>query len=128
MEVLPTTSSDADILRHVDAWVSKLESEDYAGALQMVDRHPSWTAGVLRGVIKAYGSGRSTQIVTLEAKRTDVAQRKSVERWSDAPNGTLGEVWYDLGIDGMTSDLTATFYLVQKKDGLALRLIDVHVM
>lgn len=42
--------------------------------------------------------------------------------------GEVGEIWYDLNIDGVASDLTATFRVVHVPEGLIVRLNDIHVM
>lgn len=128
MITLPSNSTNDEILEAIDAWVVKLEQEDYSAALAMVEHRPSWTPELLRKVIKSYGDELPEQRVTLEARRTDISQRKEVDRWDDAPNGTLGEVWYDLGINGLVSDLTATFRILPREGRLVFYLTDVHVM
>jgi hypothetical protein len=42
--------------------------------------------------------------------------------------GEVGEIWYDLNIDSVASDLTATFRLVRVPGELLVRLDDIHVM
>jgi len=128
MIILPITSTDAEIIAAMDAWVTKLEVEDYTGAMAMVECDPGWSDDLLRQIIKAYGDALPTQRVTLEARPTDVSQRKAVDRWDDAPDGAFGELWYDLGIDGLTSDLTATFRILPRDGGLVFHFNDVHVM
>lgn len=128
MKVFPVDASESEVLAYVDGWVRKLEEEDYEGALVMTGHDPGWTPELLRHAIKSYGKANPDQRATLEARPTDVSQRKEVDRWDDAPNGSLGEVWYDLGIDGLTSDLTAIFDLVPAEGGMILRLGDVHIM
>lgn len=128
MKLLPTTATDAEMIRYIDDWVSKLEAEDYNAAIAMVEYESDWTGDLLRRVIKSYGDALPSQRATLAAKRTDVSQRKKVDRWDAAPDGALGDVWYDLGIDGFTSDLTATFRILPRPGGIVFRLNDVHVM
>jgi len=53
-----------------------------------------------------------------------VTQRKVVDWWSTG----LGQVWYDLNINGKVSDLTATFDLERTNQGLIIKLNDIHVM
>jgi hypothetical protein len=65
--------------------------------------------------------------VTLHGEPTDVVQRKRVQRYSKNARGFVGDVWYDLNINGLTSDLTATFGLREVPGGLALVLDDIHV-
>ncbi len=128
MTPLEKTISDDELLAYIDHWVVQLEQENYGAALEMVECDPSWTPDLLREVIKSYGEASPTQRATLEAKATDIQQRKEIDRWDEAPNGSLGEVWYDLGIDGFTSDLTATFDILGQDDGLILHLNGVQVM
>jgi len=128
MNPLSLESSETALIEYIDLWVTLLEKEDYEGALNMIEAPSGWSPNLLKRIIKSYSEENPNQRVTLEAKPTDVKQRREVERWTDAPNGTLGEVWYDLGIDGTTSDLTATFTIRERDGGLILILNDVHVM
>lgn len=41
---------------------------------------------------------------------------------------SIGEIWYDLNLDGFASDLTATFSIVERSDRLEIELNDIHVM
>jgi hypothetical protein len=87
-----------------------------------------WTPELIRQVVKSYGDAVPTQRVTLVGKPTDITQRKEVTRWEKNRMKGIGEVWYDLNIDGFASDLTATFWIVESGDGVTLRLNDIHVM
>lgn len=128
MTQLHPDSTDEQLVAYIDEWVSHLEAENYEGALGMVRSRPGWTPELLRKVVKSYGKASVGQKATVEAKPTDVSQRREVDRWDDASNGSLGEIWYDLGIDGFTSDLTATFTLRAADGGIEVWLNDVHVM
>ena len=127
---LPTTASDDELLQFADGWVRLMESEDYAAAFNYTGHDPymRWTPDLLREVVKAYGEGKPTQRVTLDGKPTDVHQRKEVTRWGENRPGGIGEIWYDLNIDGYVSDLTATFAIQPGADGLTVVLGDIHVM
>ena len=96
--------------------------------MRLIDHDPAWTPELIRKIIQSYGEENSSQRATLEAAATDIHQRKNVDRWDDAPNRSLGEVWYDLGIDGQASDLTATFTIRERDGGLVLILNDVHLI
>ena len=130
MTPLPNTSSDQDLIAFVDGWASLLEKEDYAGAYQLTDHDPAmrWKPELIRKVIKSYGEALPTQHVTLAGRPTDITQRKEVTRWPQNRLKGVGDVWYDLNIDGFASDLTATFWIVSTPEGLVLRLNDIHVM
>jgi hypothetical protein len=130
MMPLSSTSTDDDLLAFVDRWASLLEKEAYSEAYQLTEHDPDmgWTSELIRSVIKSYGKASPTQRVTLAGKPTDISQRKEVTRWPQNRLKDIGEVWYDLNIDGLASDLTATFWIAATPAGLILRLNDIHVM
>src|SRR5688500_82863 len=130
MKQLPANSSDRDLIAFIDQWVLLLEKESYLEAFQFTDHDPDmgWTPDLIRSVIKAYGNASPAQRVTLEGKPTDITQRKEVSRWPQNRLKGVGEVWYDLNIDGFASDLTASFWIVSIENGIVLRLNDIHVM
>jgi hypothetical protein len=131
MKPLPATATDADLIAFADGWAALMEREDYAAAYAYTDHIPEmkWTPFLLRAVVKSYGDAGPGQRVTVAGVPSDVSQRKEVDRW-EPPNrqGEVGEIWYDLNIGGVASDLTATFRLVRVPQGLLVRLNDVHVM
>ena len=128
---IPETATDAELLAFVDQWEALLEREDYAAAYAFTahDPYQAWTPELIREVIKSYGEAFQSQRATVAGVPSDVHQRKEVDRW-EPPNGAgeVGEIWYDLNIDGVASDLTATFRLVRMPGGLLVRLNDIHVM
>ena len=128
--LLPDDASDAAILAAVDRWVALLEAEDYNAAFDATehDLAMGWTPELMRDVITQYGDAEPGQKATLDGKPTDIAQRKSVQRFAKNKHGFVGHVWYDLNINGSASDLTATFGLRADSSGLALVLDDIHVM
>lgn len=87
-----------------------------------------WTPDLMRFAITQYGDAEPGQKVTVEGKPTDITQRKSVQRFAKNRHRYVGEVWYDLNINGFVSDLTATFFLRDDGDRLILELNDLHVM
>lgn len=130
MTPLPGTTSDSDLIAFVDGWASLLEREDYEAAFRYTDHVPAmgWTPALIREVIKAYNEANPDQRVTVDGISTDITQRKEVSRNSITADGYFGYIWYDLNINGLASDLTATFDLYQADDGVRLRLSDIHVM
>ncbi|HVE78056.1 MAG TPA: hypothetical protein VNA89_04295 [Gemmatimonadaceae bacterium] len=130
MTPLRRDASDADLLAYVDRWAALLEAEDYEAAFALTDHDPiaGWAPELLREVIKGYAEASTSQKVTLEGQPTDVRQRKEVTRWPVPRPAGIGQIWYDLNIDGRATDLTATFWIVATPDGLVLRLADIHVM
>ena len=107
-----------------------MENEDYLAALLYTAHDPQmqWTPDLICEVVKGYGPGAPAQKVTLDGRPTDVHQRKEVTRWPENRLGILGEIWYDLNIDGYVSDLTAMFAIHARSDGLTVALNDIHVM
>ena len=130
MKLLPTNSTDEDLIRYVDRWAEHLEKEEYTAAFALTDQEPEmkWTPDLVREVIKAYGAALPTQRVTVTGKPTDISQRKAVSRWPKNRFDAIGQIWYDLNIDGFASDLTATFGIFMVGGGLTLRLSEIHVM
>jgi hypothetical protein len=130
MKPLPTSTSDEELLAFIDGWAMLMEREDYAAAFAYTDHiaEMGWTPALIREVVKAYGDGRPDQKVTVRGVPSDVSQRKEVDRWERNAYGEIGEIWYDLNIDGVASDLTATFRIIQDRDELTIRLNDIHVM
>jgi hypothetical protein len=128
--LLPDDASDAAILAAVDRWAALLEAEQYDAAFDATDHDPvmGWTSDLMRQVIEQYGDAELGQKVTVEGKPTDIKQRKSVQRFARNKQGFVGHVCYDLNINGLASDLTATFGLRVDVGGLVLVLDDIHVM
>ena len=130
MQPLPSTVSDAELIQFIDAWAAHLEREDYDAAFRHTEHvaHMGWTPALIREVIKAYGDGLPTQRVTVAGVPSDVSQQKHATRWpAPRPRG-IGEIWYDLNIDGVATDLTATFFIVRERAGIKVVLGDIHVM
>ncbi|WP_093555222.1 DUF7668 domain-containing protein [Pseudoduganella namucuonensis] len=123
-------ASDNELIEFVDKWASLLESEDYTAAYSLTshDKYMKWTPELIREAIKSYDECRPEQRVTVVGKFTDISQRKEVTRWSINRHGYIGEIWYDLNIDGYASDLTATFGILESSDDLTIELSDIHVM
>ncbi|MEO6458636.1 MAG: hypothetical protein ABIO92_10270, partial [Chloroflexia bacterium] len=105
------------------------------------DDHP-WTPDILETVIRNYGSieptsdGETFKVTPLQQAQapSNLLPTHDVNRYGedeiDTSDGTalVGDVWYDLPLNGEWSDLTATFRLYQIEDGLVMALEDVHVM
>jgi hypothetical protein len=127
---LPKTATDEELISFVDQWAALMELEDYERAHAFTGHYPEqgWSPSLMRDVIKAYGDCHPEQKVTLPGKPTDTTQRKSVSRWSLNKRHEIGEIWYDLNIDGYVSDLTATFGIIEHDAGLEIKLNDIHVM
>ncbi len=111
MKHLPHNSTDDELIAYADRWAALMESEDYVAAFGFTAHIPEmkWTPQLIREAVKAYGDADPSQKVTLHGKPTDITQRKNVDRWPKNSHGAVGELWYDLNIDGLASDLTATF-------------------
>src|SRR5271156_1090859 len=112
MILLPFDASNNDLIEFIDGWAALLDAEDYRAAYDLTEHDSTmhWTSEMIREVIKAYGEGASGQKVTLSGQPTDIVQRKQVMRWKPNASGSIGQILYDLNIDGFASDLTATFW------------------
>lgn len=123
-------ATDAEIVHFIDHWVRLMEAEDYdaAHAYTAQSQHMGWTPELMCQVVKSYDECLSTQRVTLEGRETEIYQRKEVYRYPENRHGCIGYVSYDLNIDHVVSDLTATFDIRSDDNGLTLVLDDIHVM
>jgi hypothetical protein len=130
MKPLPANVSDADLIGFADRWAQLMEAEDYEAAFLHTEHIPEmgWTPSLISEVIKAYGDEEPNQKVTFVGEPTDITQRKKVRRHEPNRFGFIGEIWYDLNINGYASDLTATFHLKTTPEGLLIYLNDIHVM
>jgi hypothetical protein len=127
MTPLPFSVTDDELISFLDHWVFLLEQEDYEAAFEFTDHEDTgWDFDSIRDVIKSYGDADPNQRVTVQG--TPNAQRKEIDRWPDTtPDGAFGHVWYDLNVDGKTSDLTATFFLKRKADGVTVSLEEIGI-
>jgi len=130
MAHLPKSAPDSQLLAFVDSWVELLEQEEYEAAYKHTAHRDDlgWSAELIRQTIKGYGQRLPGQKVTLVGRATDLRQRKQVDRYSKPRGAGIGEIWYDLNIDGVLSDLTATFLIYEVDGGLAVVLDQIHVM
>lgn len=130
MNPLPRTSSDKELVEVVHRWVQLLEAEKYDEAFAFTEHieNSGWNPSFIKRFIQGYGEAEPGQKVTLEGQPTDISQRIEVTRWDENSYGEIGEIWYDLNINGFASDITATFRVCSVPGGLVLKLNDIHVM
>jgi hypothetical protein len=102
VELLPENATDADLILFIDHWAALLEREEYKTAFALTDQmgERGWTAELIREVAKNYGDGRPEQHVTVSGVPSDVSQRKRVDHSPPNCFGEIGEIWYDLNIEG----------------------------
>jgi hypothetical protein len=139
MVTLPANASEADILAVVHRWVDLLAQGEYAQAQSLLRRDGAerqWPAEVVALSIASYGppptvdAGEESRVTPVsEARVADVQPRASVSRRgkSGRPE-VVGDVPFDLPINGVWSDLTAIFFLRQIPGGIALKPFDIHVL
>jgi hypothetical protein len=130
MKPLPHDSSDSELIEVVHQWVRLLEAGQYDEAFIFTEHveKSGWTPTFIKQFIEGYGDAEPGQRATLVGKPTDVSQRMEVTRWDTNSYGEIGEIWYDLNINGLASDITATFRICSVPGGLVVKLNDVHVM
>jgi hypothetical protein len=140
MHVL-SARTDAAVRSAIERWVGLLVEQRFEEALAMLARSEQWTPELLVNVIGNYGSveprddGR-TFSVTARAVTTAGGDARFEVTWLDPPltnrldyaPDLLGHARYDLPLNGVWSDVTATFDILDLPDGVALALADVHVM
>src|SRR5262249_51684949 len=126
--MLRPEATDDDILGLVRKWCALLAAGDYVAALALIPGDAHWTPELLKRVITNYGSpvprsdGKHFRVTALDTAKGERPPDQDVEWFGDR-----GEVWFDLPLNGQWSDLTATFRIERRSDGIALTLDDVHV-
>jgi hypothetical protein len=133
--MLPPESTDEDILRFIDSWVDDLARGDFVAAYDKTDHdsETEWTPSLMEKVIAGYGMIEERGDPSRERFRVtprESATGKHFHREVDhnlQPPGAFAVVWYDLPLNGEWSDLTATFRLERKSDGIRVVLEEVHV-
>jgi hypothetical protein len=137
MHILPDRTDQA-VRSALERWVGLLVGQRFEEALAMLGPSGTWTPQLLAKVVRHYGSvepeeDRRTFSVTAPAVTTEGGDARFEVTWLDkaASVGScarLGRAFYDLPLDGVWSDVTATFDILETADGLVLALDDVHVM
>lgn len=133
-----------DIKNAIHSWLDLLADEKYrdAYAFTLHDPYYEWTPELLEQVINGYGL----------PYENDGSPKYKVTKWSTAINEDncryneeitffdkprdyssqnlleIGEVYYNLPLDGEWSDLTATVIILQSADFTTLELNEIHVM
>ena len=138
--------------KHIDIeyavlyWIKLLSEEKYEDAynLTLHDPYYQWTPALLESVIKGYGflddaieeKYKVTPTATAVHEGDNHKIYKDI-RLFDSPVkqsqhhidvNIIGEVHYDLPLNGRWSDLTASFKILQESDFLMLELNDIHVL
>lgn len=132
---LPAAHSDTQILDIIDAWIADLARGDYACAHARTahDAYYGWTPALLRVVIEGYGSPEpyadgTVYRVTPAAEASGTRQERCVERPANQDGGAaLAEARHSLPLNGVWSDLTATFRVESTALGARLVLQEIHV-
>ena len=138
MVVLNRDASAVEILELVRKWVAALASDDYAEAYRMTAHDPywQWTPELMRKTVAGCGlpepcaDGVIHRVTSPEAakgERARAAVTKYEEPRIDANGQIVGEVHFELPLDGDWSDLTARFEILVNEDGLNLVLNEIHV-
>lgn len=137
---LDSDSSDDTILALVRRWVDLLAEDRYEAAFRLTAHsgHAGWSPQLMRAVIAGYGHADRTdghpphRVTPIASAHGGPRARHDVNRWHDAPRSSqgdrgVGDVWFDLPLDGEWSDLTATFDILVRGRELFLVLEDIHV-
>lgn len=134
---LPENASHEDILNVVRDWVELLAADNFDAACAMLQHSPDepWTPDFLRMWIFNYGwhdpmtDGSTFRVTSCKSAVGRETYYQDVNRF-DAPatKGLVGDVMFDLPLNGEWSDLTALFSIFSREGSLVLQLDDVHVL
>jgi hypothetical protein len=139
MVTLLPNATDADLLAVVRSWVDLLAAGKYAQAQAMLvraEKERDWPPQRVAEVIAAYkpppqaGAERPVRVTPVRTARVAYfLPRHAVSRWGEGCRpGVVGDIHFDLPINGAWSDLMATFFFRRVPGGLALELWDLHVV
>src|SRR5262249_9566318 len=151
MMTLRPDATDADLLAVVGGWVDLLAAGEYAQAQALLvrveqERHwppervaagvppypprpPGPRAGAGGGGPRAQAEGAVRVTPVRQARVADLLPRHAVSRWGPGCRpGVVGDIHFDLPINGAWSDLMATFFFRRVPGGLALELWDLQVV
>ncbi len=126
-------ATDEDILTVARAWVGLLVEHRYEEALGAIGARDHWTPELLAKVIRNYGSidpmadGSTYAVTPLESALGGPTPRHKVSRYDKPSGARVGDVWFDVPLNGAWSDLTVTFDLDLRDGRLHLVLDDVLV-
>jgi len=134
---LPRQASDEEILAILNAWIELLAQGEDEAAFQMFCYAPDthWSPKLIRTVITNYGfieplkDGSSYQVTSLT--QTQGQPFHEVDWWepdSNTPARCVGIVLYTMPLNGIWSDVTADFTIIETDGELALELNDIHVL
>ncbi len=141
MILLPINASDEQLLELVRSWATLLANEDYRAAFELTDHDPyyRWTPELIQTVVQNYGSVEPLvdramfKVSPLDSAVGGPTPRQEVQRFENPRRlggerlPVLGNIWFDLPLNGEWSDLTATFEIQESEDGVSLVLNDIHV-
>lgn len=140
---LPINATPQIILEAVEQWIALLVKEDYQAAYEFTeqDEKNEWTHELIKAVICGYGlpephpNGKIYKITAInKAKLVDRNKRYQDVNYFEQPLDytekkaqIIGNVIYDLPLNGEWSDLSATFYILKKEEYITLELDEIHV-
>lgn len=151
MRILPTDAKDAEIRDVLAAWTELMAQERYKEALELIPydtlhyyEDNEWTPELLASVVYGYGVAGHTREEILKDfgclyKVTSLKDMADKDRILDSidinydckwlKGSDIAEIWYDVPLNGVQSDLTGRF-LLRKTDDRHMTLIfeDLHVM
>ncbi|MDO1445654.1 hypothetical protein Q0590_05305 [Rhodocytophaga aerolata] len=140
--ILALNPAPIEILKAVDGWVKLLEQEDYQSAYEYTEQNTyyKWSPKLIQAVIYGYGlpvlhANGEVYRITCSDTATEDGRRPQHEinyleeplPYEEKEAEIIGQIWYDLPLNGKWSDLTATFKIVRKNTHLTLELAEIHV-
>ncbi|MBC6988181.1 hypothetical protein [Hymenobacter sp. BT491] len=136
-------ASDEDLLNAVRDWVRLLAAEEYEEALRYTYQDPyfEWTPDLIRDVIYGYGFPvldegdevyKVTSLETAVETNGGLGPRAEVDfhmpRKHRISNTLIvAEIWFGLPLNGVWSDVTATFNVLFMEECVSLELQEIHV-
>jgi hypothetical protein len=133
----PVSASDTDLFAVVKQWAEVLAAEQYEQAYGMTAHIPyyRWTPDLIRQVIEGYGLPephprgpfRVTPSAQASGDRYELVAERYEEPIPSGAIGAIGEIRFNLPLNGEWSDLTARLTIHPVEQHLVLCLDEIHV-
>jgi len=129
---LPCFPSEREVFEVVERWVDALSDGQFHKAYDLTvhDAYYNWSPALMQLVIEGYGHPEphpKGPFVVTSRKSALGVPRHEIDWWDEEQRSAIGEVWYDMPLNGRWSDVTTTFLLVQRDGACFLVLEQIHV-
>lgn len=134
-------ASAEEIENFIHTWLDYLAREDYRTAYHMTVHDPyyEWTPELMEKMINGYGFFPEPNDIIFKVTDWRTATNMDRVRYNEisffekakvrqrAIYSIIGDIWYDLPLNGQWSEVTATFNILRLEDLIYIELNEIHV-